>query len=377
MSVRIDRVDTRARLKPRRDPYWLRLTRGRYIGFRKMVAGATGTWLTRFYDGERYQQKPLGDFAELSEKERYDAAKCAAEEWFQHIDKGGTTERTTVKAACEAYVDERKLEKGEASAVDAKGRFTRLVYDDPIARIDLQKLAPRHVADWKKRVLAKGGTHGSFNRNAAALRAALNLAHSRRDVSSNHAWTGELKPYKDADGRRELYLKRPSRLKLFENASAEAKRFIKTLLLLPLRPGDVAKLVVSNFDAHHKSLTVPAGKTKKREIPLSSDAVAHFKECAKDKLPGAWLVSRDTTGAQWNRFDWRDAIKEAADAAKLPAATCAYSLRHAAITDMVTGGTDLFTIAKLSGTSVAMIEKHYGHLQREHAREALEKLALA
>jgi site-specific recombinase XerD len=87
-------------------------------------------------------------------------------------------------------------------------------------------------------------------------------------------------------------------------------------------------------------------------------------------------------GGQWDRFTWRDQIKEAAKSAKLPAATCAYTLRHSTITDLVTGngkatgGLDIFTVAKISGTSVAMIEKHYGHLQRENARTALEGLAL-
>ena len=51
-------------------------------------------------------------------------------------------------------------------------------------------------------------------------------------------------------------------------------------------------------------------------------------------------------------------------------------LRHSAITTMVLGGVDIFTVAKISGTSVQMIQKHYGHLQREHARKALSLLAL-
>jgi hypothetical protein len=46
------------------------------------------------------------------------------------------------------------------------------------------------------------------------------------------------------------------------------------------------------------------------------------------------------------------------------------------LTDLVTGGLDLLTVAKVSGTSVKMIEQHYGHLQREHAKQALAKLAL-
>jgi site-specific recombinase XerD len=63
-------------------------------------------------------------------------------------------------------------------------------------------------------------------------------------------------------------------------------------------------------------------------------------------------------------------------AAKLPDAITAYAMRHSAITDLVTVGLDLLTIAQLSGTSVAMIEKHYGHLQADRAADALAKLAL-
>ncbi len=338
-----------------------------------MATASPGTWLARASDGEKYQYQPLGDFATLPEKDRFDAARRAGEEWFQHLDMGGSTERATVKAACESYVEEQKL-KSEVAAKDASGRFKRLIYSDAIARIDLQKLSPRHVSEWKKRVHANGCTKGSFNRNATAFRAALNLAHRRRMVASDHAWVTELLPYKNADGRRELYLKAPARQKLLKESSDEVRRFLRTLMLLPLRPGDVAKLNVQHFDAHHRSLSIPDGKTKRRVIPLSRQAVAHLKYCSKQKLPDAWLISRDD-GSQWDRFAWRDAIKEAAAKAKLPVATCAYTLRHCAITDMVVDGTDLFTIAKLSGTSVAMIEKNYGHLQREHAREALERLA--
>jgi hypothetical protein len=33
-------------------------------------------------------------------------------------------------------------------------------------------------------------------------------------------------------------------------------------------------------------------------------------------------------------------------------------------------------VAQISGTSVRMIEKHYGHLRRDHAAAALAGLAL-
>ena len=375
MALNLDRVDARSRLNIRRDPYWQRLAQGRYIGFRKLTTGTSGTWLARFYDGEKYEYQPLGDFALLTEKERFDAARVAADEWFRHMDHGGTTDSKTVKDACAAYVDKQRLEKSDKAANDAKGRFSRLIDKDPLGRIDLMKLAPRHFAEWKKRVLEANDSRASFNRNATSLRAALNLAYSRRDVASNHAWAQELKPLEGADNRRELYLDRAARRKLIEKASPELKPFLTSLALLPFRPGDVAKLRVEHLDVKHRVLNVPGGKTDARPIPLAGDALTHFKDCAKNKLPTAFLVSR-ADGKQWDRFAWRNMVKEAAMFAKLPTATCAYTLRHSVITDLVTGGLDLFTIAKISGTSVAMIERHYGHLQREHARTALEALAL-
>lgn len=63
-------------------------------------------------------------------------------------------------------------------------------------------------------------------------------------------------------------------------------------------------------------------------------------------------------------------------AAGLPPAATTYTLRHSTITDLVTGGLDLLTVAQLSGTSVAMIERHYGHLQRARAADALAGLVL-
>src|SRR5678815_1430859 len=156
--MRLDRVETRAKVTPRRDPYWQRLTKGRYIGFRRMSRGAAGTWLARCYDGEQYQYRPLGDFASLPEKERFDAAKAVADDWFDHLDLGGAVKRGTVKGACEAYVDHLRLNNSVAAADDAAARFGRLIYADPIAKHDLTKLSPRNVADWKKRVLTVGGS---------------------------------------------------------------------------------------------------------------------------------------------------------------------------------------------------------------------------
>lgn len=375
MAMHLDRVETRAKLAPRRDPYWHRLAKSRYLGFRRMSKGAHGTWLARIFDGQKFHQKPLGELATLMEKDRFDLAKAAAEEWFAHLGLGGSIKTATVEEACRAYVEELKIENSEAASVDAAGRFRRLVYGDSIAPIELPKLTATQMAGWKKRVRARGGSRGSYNRNATALRAALNLALKRRVVSSDHAWVDELAPFENADGRRELYLPLRSRRKLVGNAAEEAQSLVRAFALLPLRPGDVAALTVADFDARHAVLSVPRGKTKSRKLPLSGELLAHVKACAKGKGPQDFLFCRPD-GQKWKKEGWRDVINEAAKVAKLPKETCAYSLRHSAITDLVTSGLDLFHVAQVSGTSVAMIEKNYAHLRQKEVRAGLLVLGL-
>ncbi len=373
--ARLDRVDSRKRLELRREPHWQRLGEGRHLGFRRMTAESPGSWIARAKVGDKYHQHPLGDFVELDPRQKFDRAKAAAEAWFAHLDHGGSTERITVKQACERYVTRLRTERSESAADDAQATLRRFVDADQIAEIELAKLAPRHVADWRARVLKGDRSKAYVNRTMTVLRAALNVAHDRRDVASDHAWRTELKALDAPSGRRTLYLDRDQRRALIEGASNELRPLVKALCLLPLRVGELAQCRVSDFDAAHGLLRVPGGKTGGREVPLSKDAITFFRICAKGKLPGAWLVSR-ANGRQWDRFAWRDEVKLAAAAAHLPRATTLYTLRHSTITDLVTGGLDLFTVAQVSGTSVAMIEKFYGKLRATVARTALAGLAL-
>jgi integrase len=62
--------------------------------------------------------------------------------------------------------------------------------------------------------------------------------------------------------------------------------------------------------------------------------------------------------------------------ARVPAAASAYTLRHSVITDLIRARLPILTVAQLSGTSVAMIERHYGHLVRDDAEEALASIAI-
>jgi integrase len=55
---------------------------------------------------------------------------------------------------------------------------------------------------------------------------------------------------------------------------------------------------------------------------------------------------------------------------------CLYTLRHSFVTQAITDGMTTLDVARLCGTSVGMIEKHYGHLVADAARKRLAAVTM-
>lgn len=385
MATSIKTVEARNRLKPRREPYWEALRRGCFLGYRKMIAGSPGTWLARWRDPFTGQQShhALGALEQLPPSDRRDAAAKLAEAWFAHRGAGGRAEAVTVGTACSEYVKHVRETKGDKPADDAEARFRRWIDGDKLARVELTKLHAQHLQAWRKAMSAapikatdRARSKAAINRDLTSLRAALNHARLRGYVTSDAAWKVELKPFKDADGRRDVYLDRKQRRALLDAAQGDVATFLRALSLVPLRPGALAALNVGDFDKRLGALRVGKDKAgRDRKIALPKATAAFFTEQSRRKLPAAPLLCR-ADGKRWDKDAWKHPVKAAVLAAKLPPAATAYALRHSVITDLVHSGLDTLTVAQLSGTSVAMIEKHYGHLKDEHARQALASLVL-
>ncbi|MBS0382030.1 MAG: tyrosine-type recombinase/integrase [Proteobacteria bacterium] len=390
--MQLDRVANREKLKPRREPYWDRVAIGQHLGFRPSAVGGTGTWVAKAYDADTRKKHyhALGEYAHLPPNERHKAALKDARNWFDHIDGGGSHTSLTVRQACEQYANAIAQKKGEYNAEEVRRRFNQYVFHDSIARVPLQKLTDKQMRAWRERLEAlpvvvrrKNGTSttrkrasDTVNRDMVPFRAALNLALERGDVLTNRAWHSALKPAEPSGARRNIYLDRDQRRALIEKLPQDVAAFVRGLCALPLRPGALAALTVGDFDHRRRELVIGKDKAgRDRRILLPESTAAALKVQAKDKLPAAYLFTR-ADGAPWKKDLWKDLIKAAVIAAELPAGATAYTMRHSTITDLVTGGLDLLTIAQVSGTSVAMIEKHYGHLRREHAAKALAALAL-
>ncbi len=388
----LQRVESRQKLPARREPYWRHISAGCQLGLRKMTAASTGTWIAKFRDPDSgiRTKTSLGEFDELPPSARYDAACAAAENWFKHLRKGGASGRTTVRMACEAYVEHLLATGKPKAAADVKRRFEQYVNKAPLANVELQKLKAWDVEVWRKSLAATMATPqdkseaptrkrslSTLNRDMTPVRAALNLALENGHATTDAAWKAKLRPVKDADRRRDVYLDLAQRRALIAKAPADLAQFLSALSLVPLRPGAMAALVVSSFDKRLSTLSIGHDKAGgDRKITLPPATAAFFAEQAKGKLPAAPLLSR-ADGSAWNKDSWKYPVKEAVIAAELPATATAYALRHSVITDLVAlHKLDTVTVAQLSGTSLLMIERHYGHLLREHAAAALALLAL-
>jgi len=388
MTVKIDTVSARDKLKPRREQYWHKISKGCFLGYRKMTTDSPGTWWARYRNDDGKQVgHSIGELDDLPQNERFDKAAELARDWFKHVGMGGSNDAITVKDACKQYAEKIEQEKGGKASSDLLSRYDRWVFADNLATIELTKLSRDHIKKFRTRLLAapvkvdKSGktrkrASDTVNRDMTALRAALNSALAEGKVTTDFAWKEGLKPIKNAGNRRDLYLDIDQRRNLVSCARDDLVNFIRGLSLVPLRPGALAQLTTADFDKRLGVLRIGKDKTGQyRTIKLPMQTVGVFEEAAKDKLPAAPLFAQ-ANGAAWNKDAWKGPVKDAAKAAGLPKETTAYALRHSVISDLVHGGLDLLTVAQISGTSVAMIEKHYGHLRHEIASSALAKLAL-
>ncbi len=388
MPMDLSKVGKRGELKSQREPYWQRLRSGAFIGFRPSQRGGPGTWIARSYDADarKYKMKSLGDFGTLPGNDRFAAAKKEAELFAAQVESGGLAEARakieTVKDACEDYA------KTHANEAD---RIKRLVYGDPIDRVKLNKLRKHHIEAWRARVEAlpalvsrrkegekviRARSPSTVNRDLVPLRAALSKHLAPGSPNSAAAWQEALKPIKNSGRQRTLYLDIGERRKLVERLEAEAMSFVKAIAMLPLRPGAMAGLNAGDFDKRTRELTIGMDKTgKPRCIAVPITVADLLTEQTQNKLPTAPMFMRGN-GKRWTKDDWNDPIRRAAIGAGLSSAVTAYVFRHSVLTDLVNGGLPILTVAQMSDTSVEMIERHYGHLNKSAAEQALAALAL-
>jgi integrase len=186
----------------------------------------------------------------------------------------------------------------------------------------------------------------------------------------------EVKPFKD--------LAELERVAIELGEWGDAARFVAATGMrpeewIPLEPSDVDEqaqtVTVRRTYTEGKGLDQFAGKTAGsiRTIPLSAAALAAY-QVHRRRRPDSTLIFPAGRGGylnlrNWRDRDWHPALEAAGVEPRGPNA-----LRHTFATWFLLHSDDRWLLAKLMGTSVDMIEQHYGHLLPPHATRSRDIL---
>lgn len=364
----INTVRKRRNLQPRAKPYWYKFRRGAALGF---YVGSTGvtSWRARARmpdDSLSYTVLGAGD--ELSYEDALKQARIFADR-IRHNSRPDYT----VQDAITDYIADYRARKGKAAATDAEKRLFNHVRE-PLLSLRLTALKSTHIKAWLSSLVTDGGqTKSGANRLLSSFKAALNLAFRSGFVETDGEWR-RVPAFKNADQARILFLT-PKQVQALIDASEDGFRdLVQAAVHTGARYGELTAAKVSDFDQFGGTLEL-SGKTGHRTCYLSDDAVAFFRKLAKDRLPSAFLLARDD-GLPWGRSHQHRPMQRAVAAAGLPGETVFYSLRHYHISRALLAGVAPQVIAENCGTSIRMIEKHYGKFTRTDRRQMLNAVSL-
>ena len=389
-SARIDTKSGRTALSPRREPYWHKISSGRYIGARRSANGPC-TWIARFQVDRKKYYESLGD----DQSYDFDNAVKKANAWFEKLTQAtneGAEPTYTVQKAIDDYVENVRANKGQKAANLVPGRLTNHLSARVRAK-PITDLTTREITQWlHKQVRTEAdceklgitdpeqikdkirASKDSANRRLAVLKACLNLAFRNGIVASDIAWR-RVKRFENASAARKLFLTEKQVAALLSKSRGGVRDIIKAGVLTGARRGELFALKARDFDAREGTLRITDGKTGARDVYLSDAAVAFFKAKAKGKLPEVHLLTKDD-GTPWPEDDLNRPFKAAVQAAKLPPETTFYSLRHYHISKALLAGVQPQVVAENCGTSLRMIEKHYGKFLKTDRRAMFNEVVL-
>ena len=364
----------RDRLVPRREPYWSRVVKGGYVGYRK--SRYAGTWVARWRTAGSKQLTHALDLQGVDPADQYDEATRRAQQWFDSL---GNQHKTgyTVADAIEDYCKHREINNSKASALDARQRLEKHVVPR-LGDLQLVKLTKQQVTDWRDNLVRVSDdpedvrkSKDGANRLLSYFKAALNLAYQREIIATDRAWR-TVRAFKDVGQARQVILTDDQIKRLREHTDGPFGELVESALLTGARYGELIAARVEDLDAHNGALRL-SGKTGSRDCYLSGAALAHFKRLASSKLPAAYLHTKED-GSAWGKSHQHRHVQAAVKSARLPRATTFYALRHTHISRALLAGVNAQVVAENTGTSVRMIEKYYGKFMKADRRAMFDRV---
>ena len=380
------------RLKPRRQPYTVRVADGVRLAYRRLGTTA-GSWSVQIADGKGGSS--LQKFAEADDHQ--DANDGSVLNFWQAQDRArvlaghqdGTSaadngKPVTVIAALEAYEADLQIRGGDTAAVAR----VRLHLPAKLLVKAVALLTAKELRAFRD-ALAKKLAPGSVDRIGNALRAALNLAaDTDHRIISRQAWEVGLKGLYDATEARNMILPAEAVGRIVAAAytiSPEFGLLTETLATTGARVvSQVARLEVQDVQGGRDDprLMMPSSKKGRgqkkilrRPVPIPESLGIRLRQAGQGRAAQAPLLLKPS-GEPWRKSDHTRLFARAVEQAGLdPAEVTAYALRHSNIVRQLLAHVPIRVVAVNHDTSIAMIEKSYSKYIGDHA-DAVTRPAL-
>ncbi len=379
MAYDLTNFNKRQKLSPRREPYWIKATgKGRHLGYRRTANG--GTWMARLHPAEGKRKfQPLGSEDRLD----YTAALKAAMEWFDKISEPEPS-NIRIKNAVSAYLD--YLHNERATSTYRSDRSHAMNHILPVLGLgekSIAKVSTDQYEKWLRKVarnLARGDddperqrkSKYSANQCLKILKASLNRAY-RTNRSLPKAEWDNVKPLQGGvTVGRKIFLTGDEPQRLVNCCEGAFRDLVMFGLMTGCRLGEAYAMRVRDFDADNGHWDVAISKTGPRTCVLIQDAIDLLTQLTAGKRKTDLIFLRDD-GLPWTKDRIRPPIHAAIKRAELDPETTFYALRHSYISSQLRAGIPSQAIGENVGTSVAMIEKHYGKFLPSEKRAMLER----
>ncbi|HYP30567.1 MAG TPA: tyrosine-type recombinase/integrase [Burkholderiaceae bacterium] len=394
----------RRRLDPSGQPYYRALEPGLlHLGYRKPRAGA-GKWLARVYTGNgSYRLHKIGVADDNSDADSkvilsYRQAQARARKLLVEQAGGGAG---TVGDAMDAYIRFLKDDGRPPAAIRDVVNRDRASIRPVLGSIKLAKLTTDHLQRWRDdlvkappRVRTGAGKPQQYRarstdaesqrarratakRTWATLRAALAHAFRNGDVDTDIAWR-RVVPLRNTDGVRARYLTTAQAARLINAADSEFRPILRAGFETGARWGQLAALVVSDYNPDAGTLRLRSRKGRGVEkvyyVPLSDAARDLFAQACAGRADTDLIFRRG--GGAWERAQQQRRMEDASARAGIRPAVHFHCTRHTFASLSVMNGAPLLVVAKALGhADVRLVATTYGHLAPDFMADAIRKAA--
>lgn len=347
-NPKIDSRSARAKLAQRPEPYWTVISQGCALGYRHGSKG--GKWIARFRDEigrQHYEALGAADdardpdnltvfsFTQAQAKARDVFARKAREIAGNFVPTVGPF---TVADALAAYLAKYLRRGGKAGGRIESAARTYIL--PALGQLPVAKLTKRRLEEWHHGIASsaarvrtrKGGAPkfrphavtpeatrrraATANRILTILKAALNEAYNEGRIPINEAWQ-RVKAFQKVDSARIRYLTDEEARRLVNACSTDFRALVVGGLMTGCRYGELAAIVVEDFNVDSGTLTIRTSKSgKPRHIALSAEGNEFFVRQCLGKAQGALLFTK-ASGRKWSASDQQRPVAAACVAAKI------------------------------------------------------------